>query len=194
MTYPVTPDCYPRRRWRAARPSPQESITRSFVRPAPPRCHGVTGCRRQGVQARTLHEWWRGRQMALGSCGVRRVPFDTLTQAVEDILEHIARIERFVASVDEVQFRNDERTVFAVHCAVSAISGVAVRLGDWADVLSGDVPWDRLRDLSGQLRPGYDRIDSALLWSVVVQDLAPLRLSAMRALNWLEDHERLEWL
>jgi uncharacterized protein with HEPN domain len=125
---------------------------------------------------------------------MRRVPFDTLTQAVEDILEHIARIERFVASVDEVQFLNDERTVFAVHCAVSAISDVAVRLGDWADVLSGDVPWHRLRDLSAQLRPGYDRIDSSLLWSVVVQDLAPLRLSAMRALNWLEDHERLEWL
>jgi uncharacterized protein with HEPN domain len=122
------------------------------------------------------------------------VPFETLTQALEEILEHIARIERFVANLDGVQFQNDERTIFAVHCALLAISAVAVRLGDWAEVLSADVPWLRIRDLGAQLRPGYDRIDPSLLWSTVLHDLAPLRIGAMRALNQLEDHERLEWL
>jgi uncharacterized protein with HEPN domain len=122
------------------------------------------------------------------------VPFDTLTQALEDILEHIARIERFVASVDDVQFRNDERTVFAVHCALLAISGVTVRLGDWADVLSAEIPWNRIRDLGARLRPGYGRIDPLMLWNVVMHDLAPLQLSAMRALTLLEDYDRLEWL
>jgi uncharacterized protein with HEPN domain len=122
------------------------------------------------------------------------VPIDTLTQALEDILEHIARIERFVANLDDAQFRNDERTVFAVHCALLAISAVAVRLGDWAEVLSADIPWQRIRDLGARLRPGYDRIDPSVLWSTVVNDLAPLQRSAMQALNQLEDHERLEWL
>jgi len=56
------------------------------------------------------------------------VPFDTLTQALEDILEHIARIEQFVANLDEGQFRNDARTVFAVHYALAVIGAVAVRL------------------------------------------------------------------
>jgi uncharacterized protein with HEPN domain len=122
------------------------------------------------------------------------VPFNTLTQALEEILEHIARIEQFVANVDEGQFRNDARTMFAVHYALSAISAVSVRLGDWADVLSPDVAWHRLRDLGTQLRPGYDRIDAAVLWRTVVNDLAPLQLSTMRALDQLEDHERVEWL
>jgi uncharacterized protein with HEPN domain len=61
-------------------------------------------------------------------------------------------------------------------------------------VLSTDVPWQRIRDVGGRLRPGYDRVDPSLLWSTVRQDLAPLQLGAMRALNQLEDHERLEWL
>jgi uncharacterized protein with HEPN domain len=122
------------------------------------------------------------------------VPFDTLTQALEEILEHIARIEQFVANVDEGQFQNDVRTVFAVHYALSVISAVAVRLGDWAEVLSPDVPWHHLRELGTQLRPGYDRIDPSVLWTTIVDDLAPLQLSTMRALNQLEDHERLEWL
>jgi uncharacterized protein with HEPN domain len=122
------------------------------------------------------------------------VRFDTLTQALEEILEHIARIEQFVANFDEGQFRNDARTVFAVHYALSVISAVSVRLGDWAEVLSPDVPWHRLRDLGTQLRPGYDRIDPSVLWSTVIDDLAPLQLSTMRALTQLEDHERLEWL
>jgi uncharacterized protein with HEPN domain len=122
------------------------------------------------------------------------VPFDTLTQALEDILEHIARIEQFVANLDEGQFRNDVRTVFAVHYALAVIGAVAVRLGDWAEVLSADVPWHRIRDLGVRLRPGYDRVDPSVLWSTVVKDLAPLQMSAMRALNQLEDHDRLEWL
>ena len=119
---------------------------------------------------------------------------ETLTQALEDILDHIARIERFVANLDDVQFQNDERTIFAVHSALLAISAVAVRLGDWAEVLSADIPWPRIRDLGARLRPGYDRIDPSLLWRTVLHDLAPLQIGAMRALNQLEDHERLEWL
>jgi uncharacterized protein with HEPN domain len=121
------------------------------------------------------------------------VPFETLTQALEEILDHVARIERFVAHVDEVQFQYDERTIFAVHCALLAISGVAVRLGDWAELLSADVSWPRLRAFGARCRPGYDRVDPSVLWSTV-QDLAALQLSAMRALNQLEDHDRLEWL
>jgi uncharacterized protein with HEPN domain len=136
------------------------------------------------------------RNMSVFWNGVRSssVPFETLTQALEEILEHIARIERFVANLDGVQFQNDERTISAVHCALLAISAMVVRLGEWAEVLSADVPWQRLRGLGAQLRPGYDRIDPALLWRTVLQDLAPLQISAMRALNELEDHDRLEWL
>jgi uncharacterized protein with HEPN domain len=81
-----------------------------------------------------------------------------------------------------------------VHYALSVISAVSVRLGDWAEVLSPDVPWHRLRDLGTQLRPGYDRIDPSVLWSTVTDDLAPLQMSTMRALIQLEDHEHLEWL
>jgi uncharacterized protein with HEPN domain len=122
------------------------------------------------------------------------VPGETLTQALEDILEHLARIEQFVADVDEDEFRQDARTVFAVHYSWAVIGAVAVRLGDWAEALSADIPWRRLRDLGARLRPGSERIDLSVLWRLVVEDLAPLQLSAMRALNGLEDHERLEWL
>jgi uncharacterized protein with HEPN domain len=118
------------------------------------------------------------------------VPFDTLAQPLEDILEHIARIEQFVANLDEGQFRNDTRTVFAVHHALAVIGAVAVRLGNWAEVLSPDVPWDRMRELGTRLRPGSAHIDPSVLWRTVVDDLAPLQAGAMRALDQLEDHER----
>jgi uncharacterized protein with HEPN domain len=129
----------------------------------------------------------------VGTASDQCVPFETLTQALEDILEHIARIERFVGNLDEIEFREDERTMFAVHCSLLAVSAVAVRLGVWADILSADVPWHRIRELGARLRPGYDRVDASMLWRTV-QDLAGLQLSAMRALNQLEDQDRLEWL
>ena len=117
----------------------------------------------------------------------------TLTQALEDILDYIAHIERFVAPLDEAQFRHDDRTVFAVQYALAGIGAVAMRLGEWAAILSPDVPWPQIRSLERQLRPGRGPIDPAALWRTA-HELSPLQFSAMLALTQLEDHERLEWL
>jgi uncharacterized protein with HEPN domain len=109
--------------------------------------------------------------------------------ALEDILEHIARIERFISGVDEQAFQADDKTMFAVQYALLAISEAAHRLGDDAEALCPGIPWGDVRGLGNRLRHGYDSINPAVIWRTVQQDLRSLQLAAMIALNALEDRE-----
>jgi uncharacterized protein with HEPN domain len=117
------------------------------------------------------------------------VPFKDPRQSLEDILENIARIERFVSGLEAADFRQDEQVRFAVQYALLVISEAALRLGDDADALCPDVPWRQIRGLGNRLRHGYDTIDPAVLWHTVQKDLGPLRLSAMLALDRFEGPE-----
>ena len=85
------------------------------------------------------------------------MPFRDLRQALGDILDNIARIERFVSGLDGERFRNDERALFAVQYALLVISEAAIRLGDQAEVLCPDIPWSEIRGFGNWLRHGYDK-------------------------------------
>lgn len=117
------------------------------------------------------------------------MPSNQPVDALEDILENIARIERFIGGLDEVAFSADDKTIFSVQYALLAISEAARRLGDHAERLCPDVAWADIRGLGNWLRHGYDRIDPTVIWSTVQADLRPLQLAAMLALNRLEDAE-----
>jgi uncharacterized protein with HEPN domain len=120
------------------------------------------------------------------------LPFSDTRQALEDIVENIARIERFAAGHDINTFRNDEGALFSTQYALLVITEPARRLGDQADILCPDVPWKQIRGLGNWLRHGYDRIDPLIIWNTVQNDLRPLQLSAAFALKRLEDERRQE--
>lgn len=108
---------------------------------------------------------------------------------LEDILENIARIERYVSGLDEEGFLLDSKTRDAVERNVQRISEAAIRLGTQAETLCPDIPWREIRGIGNLLRHGYDRIDPTVIWRTVQQDLRPLQLAAMIALSTLEDRD-----
>jgi len=58
------------------------------------------------------------------------LPFDeSPLQRLEDILENIARIERYVVGLDDEAFLIDEKTMDAVERCLHRISEAAIRLG-----------------------------------------------------------------
>lgn len=117
------------------------------------------------------------------------MPFKDPQDALEDILENIARIERFVSGLDEQSFYLDDKTVFAVQYALLAISEAAHRLGGQAEVLCPGIPWPDIRGLGNWLRHGYDSLNPEIIWATVQNDLGPLQLAAMIALNRMEGPE-----
>lgn len=106
------------------------------------------------------------------------MPSDKRIRWFEDVLENIARIERFTAGFDFQQFVSDERSSFAVLHALLIISEAARRLGADAETLAPGEPWREIRGLGNVLRHEYAGVDLNAIWAIVTDDLPALKQAA----------------
>jgi uncharacterized protein with HEPN domain len=102
---------------------------------------------------------------------------------LQDMLDSIARIERFTAGFDEADFVADEKAMFAVFHALLIISEAARRLGSDAEALAPEQPWQAIRALGNVLRHQYDEVDAGATWRIVRDDLPSLKQSIDRVLG-----------
>jgi uncharacterized protein with HEPN domain len=109
---------------------------------------------------------------------------------LDDILENVARIERFTAGADFRRFVGDEQITFAVLHALLVISEAARRLGADAEMLAPDQPWRAIRALGNVLRHEYGGVDPIAIWRIVTDDLPVLKAAVDRALSSLRLGDR----
>jgi len=72
--------------------------------------------------------------------------------------------------------------VAAVERKLLTIGEAAVRLAREAPSITPQVPWRQVRDLGNLLRHEYDRVDLAIIWQTVIDDLPVLRNAVQAAL------------
>ena len=113
------------------------------------------------------------------------MPSSDPVRRFQDILDNIARIERFTAGLDFHAFKENEQVLFAVEHALLIISEAASKLGGLAPELCPAVPWRDIRGLGNRLRHEYHAVDASRLWLLVERDLAPLKTAIQAALTHL---------
>jgi uncharacterized protein with HEPN domain len=111
------------------------------------------------------------------------LPFREPALSLRDILDAIDMIVEFVRGMGLEAFREDPKTVAAVERKLLLISEAAVRLGEDAERLCPDLPWQNIRGIGNWLRHRYDRVDIETVWNTVIDDLPPLRAGVLRALT-----------
>ena len=100
----------------------------------------------------------------------------------EDILENIARIERFTTALDIAKLGENEQAFFAVlRRVVDYQANVGSRLGTVAEVMALGPPWRAIRDLGNVLRHAYDGVDPAVIARIIRNDLATLKQAVEQA-------------
>ena len=104
----------------------------------------------------------------------------------EDILENIARIERYTAGIGAAAFASDIKTADAVERCLARISEAAVKLGDEAEALCPGVSWRDIRGLVNRLRHEYTAVDTKRIWLMVEKDVQPLKDARSKALDLLK--------
>ena len=115
------------------------------------------------------------------------MPFeDAGPSHLQDILDSIDAIERFVLGMNLESFMQDEKTRAAVERKMLIISEAAIRLRENAETLCPDVPWRDIRGIGNWLRHQYDSVEAEIVWNTIQDDLPPLRTSVYRALNKLD--------
>ena len=113
------------------------------------------------------------------------MPSNDPVRRFEDILDSIARIERFTTGMDFAAFSRNEQVVYAVNHALLILSEAAAKLGEQAERLCPEIGWADIRGLGNRLRHDYDNINLARIWLIVEKDLAPLKSAVTETLRRL---------
>ena len=102
---------------------------------------------------------------------------------VDDILDAIARIERYVEGLTFDQFKTDQKTVDAVVRNLEIIGEAVRHLSAEHDSLSGDIRWMDAAGMRNILIHEYFGVDISIVWQTVVDDLPALRLAVRRLVS-----------
>ncbi len=76
--------------------------------------------------------------------------------------------------MDFTGFEEDRKTYDAVERCLQRITEAVIRLGDQAEALIPEVPWQRIRGFGNRLRHEYDGIEEDRLFEIVRIDLPAL--------------------
>jgi uncharacterized protein with HEPN domain len=113
------------------------------------------------------------------------VPSSDAAQRFQDIVDNIARIERYTAGMNSLSFVEDQKTYDAVERCLARISEASTKLGSFAESLCPAIPWPKLRALGNVLRHEYDHMEGDRVWFMVEDDLPPLKAASQAALQSL---------
>lgn len=104
---------------------------------------------------------------------------------IEDMLEAIDRIDRYVNAMTPAQFLEDGRTQDAVIRNLEVLGEAAKRIPAHIAALRPDIPWSRIGDIRNILVHEYHSIDPEIILDAARHDLPPLE----GPLRWLLRNE-----
>lgn len=118
------------------------------------------------------------------------MPFDDAAAHLDDIVNSILLIEKFVRGTNFEDYSEDEKTQAAVERKMLIISEAAIRLKDEAEVLCPGIPWRDIRGTGNWLRHQYDGVDAETIWNTIQDGLPPLKAAVEQALASMKKSRR----
>ena len=110
------------------------------------------------------------------------MPFRDARTHLQDILASIALIDAFITGLDYERYRADQKTKSAVERQLQIITEAAYRLGGDADPVCPGPDWKGWMGMGNVLRHGYHKVDDAIVWETVKNDLQSLSEAVTKAL------------
>lgn len=105
---------------------------------------------------------------------------------IQDILDAIAKIHRFVSDVDFEAFANDEELMDAVIHNLTVIGEAANNVPSEITGRRPDIPWRQMIDLRNFSVHVYWNLRPSIIWDTIQNDLPPLVEHLRRLLSETE--------
>lgn len=105
---------------------------------------------------------------------------------VNDILESIEDAEEFTAGMTFDQFTKDKKTKNAVIRSLEVLGEAAKQLPKNIKVKQPDIPWKRMMGMRNRLVHEYFGVDLKIVWTVVHEELPPLKPALKKLLSEIE--------
>lgn len=102
---------------------------------------------------------------------------------VEDILDAIARIQRYTEGMDSDAFAKDQKTIDAVVRNLEIIGEASRHIPNEIQNRYPALPWSEMRSMRNLLSHAYFLVDVGILWKTVRDDLGPIAPSLRQILD-----------
>lgn len=94
---------------------------------------------------------------------------------LNDILDSIEKIELFTEDMDFEQFKNDDKTTYAVIRAFEIIGEAAKEIPMEIKEKYPKVPWKEMGSMRDKLIHAYFGIDLEVVWKTIHEDISALK-------------------
>lgn len=91
-----------------------------------------------------------------------------------DIIDAMRKIGRFIEDFNELQFQQDEKTIFAVVRALEIIGEATKCLPDTFRSAYPQIPWKAMAGMRDKLIHQYTGVDLRVVWRTVAEDIPEL--------------------
>lgn len=103
------------------------------------------------------------------------MPFRSWQFRIDDIIEAINKIERYITGIDFAAWQHDEKTVDAVIRNIEVIGEASSHLPIEIQEQYKDVPWGMMKGIRNILAHEYFGVDLEIIWKTVKDDLPILK-------------------
>jgi uncharacterized protein with HEPN domain len=103
------------------------------------------------------------------------MPSNAGDTALRDILHHIDLAGHFAAGFDQVSFKGDLKTVYAVTRCLEIISEASRRLPDDLKARHPSIGWKQMAAAGNVYRHDYEDVAAEFVWDTLQRALSPLR-------------------
>ncbi len=108
---------------------------------------------------------------------------------LEDILSSVRETAEFTVDMTFEDFSQDRKTTNAVVRSLEVLGEAAKQIPDELRDQAPDVPWKRMAGMRDKLIHEYFGVDLSIVWTVIKDELPPLRPQIERLLAKLDSDE-----
>jgi uncharacterized protein with HEPN domain len=105
------------------------------------------------------------------------------TVFLKDILDSIAKIERYLLEYELQKFQNDELVIDAVVRNVEIIGEAANNLTRDFRSKNTQIEWRKIIDTRNRIVHGYATVDLEIIWNITQNDLNGLKIEIEKLLK-----------
>jgi len=102
---------------------------------------------------------------------------------LNDILDSILKISRFIEDMSFDEFQTDEKTQYAVIRALEIIGEASKKIPSEIKERSPDIPWREMTGMRDKLIHDYFGVDAEVVWKTAAEDILSLEKSIRILIN-----------
>jgi uncharacterized protein with HEPN domain len=102
---------------------------------------------------------------------------------LEDLVESIEKIDKYIDGMDYDSFAGDEKTVDAVVRNLEIVGEASKNIPDSIKAEHSEIPWHRMSGLRNVLAHEYFGIDLNIIWKIIKENLPEVMPHLNKILN-----------